>query len=93
MAAAAVGTRGRSAARGSTRTALTPPKLSHPTPTTPPTGEVEGADAGGDAERLADAVGVDATRHLLEVLAHQVAADARGVLHHLCFQGGGGVGW
>lgn len=46
--------------------------------------EVEGADAGGHAQRLADGVCVDAGADALHVLPHQVARYARSILHHLC---------
>lgn len=56
--------------------------------------EVEGADAGGHAQRLSDGVGVDAAAHPLHVLPHQVAGNAGRILHHLCSgqANGGGEG-
>ena len=57
-----------------------------------PTWEVEGADAGGDPQGLADAEGVDASGHMLHVLTHQVPPNASSILNHLCREVGHGVG-
>jgi hypothetical protein len=48
--------------------------------------EVEGADASHHAQRLPDAVAVDATSHALKGLAHQVWGNATCGLHHLCMR-------